>query len=607
MYLSLILLTVTQSQTQACTIFDPVRQALAACNAKVGEYCPPGYKKAVECPEGHVCTGDGFLRPCTADFGEYCREGKVQSCPKGFYSVSQGTFAFSTSPCEPCEAGKYSIANAGNASTDCQICPPGTYSGAGSTSCSHCQAGKFAFSTSPINTTSTLLCTSSESTNACEVVFSSFSLDMQMARVLVTIEIANTDFGGSNEHISSITVGGTRVGGHYLEHDGVDDECTKMSRVLDAVPVEMVDAGPPVVKIEASSAVDAYPCAGSYLYATVTLSFVSAPCKKCDVGTFSDVPGLPDCMRCPEGTYAAVLGSTLCTQCEPGKYESISGQSVCTNCSAGTFSHVSGSLMCLSCEAGKHVSVPGSTHSSDCTYCQVGKYAGNGSSECEPCEASAGRVCLEGSQSSNGVKCPQRNDWWHRLYCPGGEHGAVPYNLMVLAGTTALLIICDIMFHFRIRSPRCFRCRTKCSSCQHSSNCTALLVMTCLCILTVSALIVLAWFARLAKDMPELSAKERIGAFAMMVVTLVVALLLLCAFPGARRILKNKRLICCCCQQGIKPQMYEDSTTNVCDGCKKRCLETPCKPRGEISYASGRLIVGKLVDIHPDLRRFVPG
>ena len=130
--------------------------------------------------------------------------------------------------------------------------------------------------------------------------------------------------------------------------------------------------------------------------------------------------------------------------------------------------------------------------------------------------------------------------------------------------------------------------------------------MTSLCILTLSALIVLAWFARLAKDMPELSAKERIAGFAMMVVTLVVALLLLCAFPEARRILKKKKLICCCCQQGIVPQMYEDSTTNVCDGCRQRCLETPCKPHGKISYDPPKLIVGKLVAIQP-LRRFVPG
>jgi hypothetical protein len=131
--------------------------------------------------------------------------------------------------------------------------------------------------------------------------------------------------------------------------------------------------------------------------------------------------------------------------------------------------------------------------------------------------------------------------------------------------------------------------------------------MTSLCILTFSALIVLAWFARLAKDMPELSAKERIGVFAMMVVTLVVALLLLCAFPGARRILKKKRLMCCCCQQGIAPQMYEDSTTYVCDGCRQRCLETPCKPTPwGILYITGKLIVGKRVAIQP-LRRFVPG
>ena len=264
--------------------------------------------------------------------------------------------------------------------------------------------------------------------------------------------------------------------------------------------------------------------------------------------------------------------------------------------------------MCSLCEAGKHVSVPGSTHFSDCTYCQVGKYAGNGSSACQPCEASPGHVCLEGSRSSNGVGCPQRNNTWHRLHCPGGEHGAIPINLYVLAGTTAVLIIFHIMFFLRIRSPSCYRCRNECSSCKYSSNGKSLLVMTCLCILMFSALIVLAWFARLAKDMPELSDNGRIGVFAMMVVTLVVALLLLCVFPWSWRILKNKRLICCCCQRGIVPELYEDSTADVdvCDGCRQRCLETPCKPRGKISYDPGELIVGQRVDIHP-INCFVPG
>ena len=169
-----------------------------------------------------------------------------------------------------------------------------------------------------------MLCTSSESTNACEVVFSSFSLDMQMARVLVTIEIANTDFGSSNEYISSITVGGTRVGGHYLEHDGVDGECTKMSRVLDAVPVEMVDAGPPVVKIETSSAVDSYPCHGYYIFARVSLTYLThqMPCEPCEAGKYSIANAgnaSTDCQICPPGTYSGA-GSTSCSHCQAGKF-----------------------------------------------------------------------------------------------------------------------------------------------------------------------------------------------------------------------------------------------------------------------------------------------
>ena len=124
--------------------------------------------------------------------------------------------------------------------------------------------------------TSTIVCASfTSSPPTCEVVFSSLPAFTGLSSFFITIEIANSDFGSSNEYVSAVLVGGQTLGTDFLKDDGADNQCDKMSRILDltAVPIGAVSsAGDLTVRIEASLGVNANECDGSYLYGRVKLT-----------------------------------------------------------------------------------------------------------------------------------------------------------------------------------------------------------------------------------------------------------------------------------------------------------------------------------------------
>ena len=124
--------------------------------------------------------------------------------------------------------------------------------------------------------TSTIVCGSlTSSPPTCEVVFSSLPASTGLSSFFITIEIANSDFGSSNEYVSAVLVGGQTLGTDFLKDDGTDNQCNKMSRILDltAVPIGAVSsAGDLTVRIEASLGVNANECDGSYLYGRVKLT-----------------------------------------------------------------------------------------------------------------------------------------------------------------------------------------------------------------------------------------------------------------------------------------------------------------------------------------------
>ena len=205
----------------------------------------------------------------------------------------------SLSDCLPCEPGKFQASEGSSACTDCAAGKyfAGTY-GSSEAVCAPCLAGTY----SPLSVTTTMLCTSSApSAPACQVVFTSLS---RPSSLTVTIEVANTDFASSDEYVSAVVAGGQTIGTNYLTTGGEDDNCAKMSRIVDEqeIPASLVSSdGELVVRIETSLTVFDHACDGSYLYARVSLHFQSSV-------------GATTCVDCAAGRYAAAAGAPTCTR-----------------------------------------------------------------------------------------------------------------------------------------------------------------------------------------------------------------------------------------------------------------------------------------------------
>jgi len=114
---------------------------------------------------------------------------------------------------------------------------------------------------------------STSSAPACEVVFTSLPVG---SRPLITIEVANTDFDGSDEYVSRVVVGGQTIGTNYLTSGGLQERCDVMSKIVDAqaAPAGTVSAaGELVVRIELSYSVGCRSCNdASCMYSQVSIS-----------------------------------------------------------------------------------------------------------------------------------------------------------------------------------------------------------------------------------------------------------------------------------------------------------------------------------------------
>jgi hypothetical protein len=82
-----------------------------------------------------------------------------------------------------------------------------------------------------------------------------------------------------------VILGGQTLGRDYLKNDGEDNQCNKMSKILDlaAVPMDTVSsAGELIVRIEASLGVNSNECDGSYLRARVKLTTCTGRILLCE-------------------------------------------------------------------------------------------------------------------------------------------------------------------------------------------------------------------------------------------------------------------------------------------------------------------------------------
>lgn len=91
----------------------------------------------------------------------------------------------------------------------------------------------------------------------------------------ITIEIANTDFSAPSEYVAQVLVGGIVLGVNYLTEGGEDDNCAKLTKIVDGqvAPYGAVTAeGNLTVSILASKWVGSWTCTdGSTLFAKVSI------------------------------------------------------------------------------------------------------------------------------------------------------------------------------------------------------------------------------------------------------------------------------------------------------------------------------------------------
>ena len=156
----------------------------------------------------------------------------------------------------------------------------------------------------------------------------------------------------------------------------------------------------------------------------------SSSCLKCAVGRFQDQEGALECKECPEGTQQPLEGQTRCDGCPPGtrsvldgndltclnctvgRYQSFFAQAECVDCPRGRYADQEGLKVCKRCEGNTFQDREGQTScmncppaqtsnalkdgcdacpdgtvlsGTECTECDLGKYAKKGFSECLKC------------------------------------------------------------------------------------------------------------------------------------------------------------------------------------------------------------------------------
>nr|XP_006821767.1 PREDICTED: uncharacterized protein LOC100369099 [Saccoglossus kowalevskii] len=350
---------------------------------------------------------------CTA--GQYWDSNTVacMECDPGFFCLG-GSNAKT-----PCAAGEYS--NSGSTSSgDCQTCPSGQFSSAGST-CLPCPAGFSCDSSTGITTSCTGTQYSLDGDVACNACPSGYYCPStsQPPQFCPDGHVPSADqttcdictAGNYAYNVTSLCQ--TCPAGYHCPTDGMSspEEC-------------------PTGWYSASSGASACTECAAGRYCTSTTETL------CNAGYYSNAgqtscdlcPGGYDCsdsstiVLCQEGFYSR-NGSSSCTSCEEGRSCPGTGRVEPLECELGTYANVTESPECLECPAGYKCPVPSQSPvfcirgtysaagSTSCTACLDGEYADTPASEqCSPC--TAGYSCVDKAQAPQA--CPAGT------YSPGG-------------------------------------------------------------------------------------------------------------------------------------------------------------------------------------------
>ena len=245
---------------------------------------------------------------------------QVPICTPGFFANNGG-------PCQPCDAGSFSVGGA----TACSPCGAGTYaSGIGSENCSTCTPGSFAL---PCNMTGAVRYNGrvyaaldgtapDDYSPGCQSYFLPLPVGWDLA---------------ADDETSRQVVGAHPWGANYVLLKGGAGYFTPLSSW--ATPGSLWTRG----LLESNdTAFRARTC-----NVRILIQFSS---------NVSDLGGAVSCAACSPGTYAPASQSSECSSCPPGTYSTAHGAmdaEACLSCYDGTFAPA-GSSSCALCIFGTY-------------------------------------------------------------------------------------------------------------------------------------------------------------------------------------------------------------------------------------------------------------
>jgi hypothetical protein len=389
------------------------------------------------CFEGFACyagTGGNQLQAVPCAQGHYCPGVPFPGSALNFTRYYYGTYAgqFTTTPTQfPCPAGKYTNSTSLTASSECTICPPGSYCTIGSSAvtgaCAQgyycpagsglatqyaCPAGFYSTATNIFNASQCLSCpmgqyclqatitptTCNEGTYSPRVetklygpsATDNFASSAQYSCITCPAGYRCSSASGSQSYITpeQCNIGYySPSGSNHCYTCQVGYYCpsntTSQSAMLTQYPCPAglyCPAGMDVVPTVLSNSCPA----GQYCPQATTLPI------DCPVGTYNPVTGggyLINCTTCPAGSYCTQKSIVITGQCSPGYY-----------CPAGSTGPTQ-----VPCDPGTYRSISGGMNASSCAACETGYYCISGTSTPSICPR--GSYCLVNTVTP--IPCPR--------------------------------------------------------------------------------------------------------------------------------------------------------------------------------------------------------
>lgn len=292
---------------------------------------------------------------------------ECEDCPAGTYNNDAGTNANrhdQESDCSACPTGKYQD---DNGSTECKLCPSGTFAAAGTSGfksfseCAVCGSGKYSETSN-----NGLSCTNCPSGKFLEDNGSDKNLHSSSSKCTAC-------FAGSYNSQPGQASCDLCGQGEYQASTGqiACKNCPKGTWNDNSVG--------PTVRMSHNELTDCVVCEeGKYS----NFEKNGDDCIDCVAGKYnkdlssnpqaSDHDNILDCQACPGGTFSGVA-ATHCDLCNEGKYSTTSGvsEASCQPCEKGTYNQIKGQQSCSICGPGEYTS---STQSTSCSACPTGRY-----------------------------------------------------------------------------------------------------------------------------------------------------------------------------------------------------------------------------------------